>query len=181
MMAEGTGEHNKDILGEETQDEDIQNVDIQNRDVPRGDDISSQNNAKSHYVYPVINLLIYAILPFIVITFIRSNYTDLDQARLNNVIMWTSIIGTTIAIISYFETYYPPGHKGRLVSGIISTGMMYIWIYGLFGGTTIRSTYGEYEFFIDISRMLALIIFGISLKLIYRIIEFITCRKTQAQ
>ena len=135
----------------------------------------SYRNMKAGIAYSIVNLFIYAIVPFIVITLIKSNYNDLDPTRMNNMIIWAIIIGTIIAMISYFEVSYMPGHKNRMILGIVSTGMSYIWIFLVFGGMTIRSIYGEYDFYIDISHMIYLAIFGISLKLLYMIIEFVTC------
>ena len=107
------------------------------------------------------------------IALIKSNYPDLDPTGLDQMIVWTLILGPIIAILSFFEAYYYPGHKGRLIFGIVGTLVICIWVFMVFGGTTIKSTYGEYDFFVDITGLIWLVIFGVSLKSIYRIMEYL--------
>jgi len=136
-----------------------------------------RTSLKKGIVSSVIDLLIYGVIPYVAITLIKSNYPDLDPTGLDQMIVWTLILGPIIAILSFFEAYYYPGHKGRLVSGIIGTFAIGVWVYMVFGGTTIKSTYADYDFFVDITGLIWLAIFGVSLKSVYRIMEYLTHSK----
>ena len=153
------------------------NNNIQDSSVQNQEDKLYHTSLKKGIMSSIIDLIIYAIIPYMAIALIKSNYPDLDPTGLDQMIVWTLILGPIIAILSFFEAYYYPGHKGRLIFGIIGTVAICMWVFMVFGGTTIKSTYGEYDFFVDITGLIWLVIFGVSLKSVYRIMEYLTHSK----
>ena len=132
---------------------------------------------KRAIISSIIDVVFFVIAPCVAILLIISNYPDLNPTEMDAMMYWSIVLGLSVALFSFFEAYFYPGHMGRLIAGICGTIMIMAWTYMVFGGTTIQSDYGGYAFFIDINRLILILIIGISLKALYRVVEYLYNKK----
>ncbi len=121
----------------------------------------------------IFALVFYLIMPIIAIFMIINAYPELSRERLIGILVRTVPVGFMLILVSQFAVRYEKGDKGRLVLNEIYVLLVLLWLFALLGGQpVIFQTWEEYNFSLHIWNYLVLILFVISMNVLYYIFEY---------
>lgn len=95
--------------------------------------------------------------------------------------MYIMVFGGMIVAASTLEAAYRPGSFHRLLFGLSAIAMLCLWVFVIFGGGVAEVSYGPYFVRFDITKIVYIIMFGISLKALLVIQTYSVSRKAEEQ
>jgi hypothetical protein len=112
----------------------------------------------------------FIVVPLVLIDLVKSNWPQLSTAFLGDIVPLTLGFGALIVAASTLEVANKPGTFKRMFFGISTLAFLALWLFVVFGGGIASFTYYPYNFTFDMSKIVYIMLIGISLKalLIYR-------------
>lgn len=106
----------------------------------------------------------FIIVPIVLLDLITKNYPLLSTPFMPQIKEYILFFGGMIVAASTFEAMNKPGTFKRLLFGLSALGFVCMWIFVIFGGGIAEFTYGPYHFRFDITKIVYVMLIGISLK-----------------
>jgi hypothetical protein len=104
------------------------------------------------------------VIPLVLVDLITDNYPQLATAFMSDIKMYVMFFGGMIVASSTLEAAHRPGTYTRMVFGLSAIAFVCLWFFVVFGGGIAEITYGPYFVRFDMSKIVYIIIFGLSLK-----------------
>ena len=95
---------------------------------------------------------------------ITDNYPQLATAFMPDIKMYVMFFGGMIVASSTLEAAHRPGTHLRMIFGLSAIAFVCLWFFVVFGGGVAEITYGPYFVRFDMSKIVYIIMFGLSLK-----------------
>ena len=106
----------------------------------------------------------FVVIPIILVDLVTQNYPQLTHAFMPEIETYILFFGGMIVAASTLEAINRPGTFKRLLFGWAALGFLCLWLFVLFGGGIAEFTYGGYHVRFDISKIVYIMLLGISLK-----------------
>ena len=106
----------------------------------------------------------FIVVPTVLVNLITSNYPDLETAFTPDLEVYIIFLGLMIVGASTLETANRPGTHKRLLFGLTGIAFICLWTFVIFGGGVANFRYGPYFVRFDISKIVYIILAGLSLK-----------------
>ncbi len=106
----------------------------------------------------------FIIVPIVLIDLVRTNWPQLSTAFLGDIVPLTLGFGALIVAASTMEVANKPGTFKRMFFGLSSLAFLALWLFVIFGGGIAAFTYYPYSFRFDMSKIVYIMLIGISLK-----------------
>jgi len=106
----------------------------------------------------------YVVVPIVLVRLITNNYPQLKTAFLPEIETYILFLGGMITAASTLEMANKPGTFKRMLFGISALGFVCLWLFVIFGGGIASFSYGAYFVRFDMSKIVYIMLFGISLK-----------------
>ncbi|HUV62084.1 MAG TPA: hypothetical protein VMW71_07985 [Thermoplasmata archaeon] len=106
----------------------------------------------------------FIIVPLVLVDMIVENYPQLATAFMANIEVYIMFFGGMIVASSTLEAANRPGTWKRLLFGLTAVAFVCLWFFVVFGGGIAELTYGPYFVRFDITKIVYIVIVGLSLK-----------------
>ncbi len=106
----------------------------------------------------------FIIVPLVLVDMVVENYPQLATAFMSDIEMYIMFFGGMIVATSTLEAANRPGTLKRLMFGLTAVAFVCLWFFVVFGGGVAELTYGPYFVRFDITKIVYIVIFGLSLK-----------------
>jgi hypothetical protein len=127
---------------------------------------------------PVFSAFIYLIIPLTCIQLIMLQYPLLAKERFYRMMSWIVPIGIGIVMVTLVQERFKKGTRSRLLLDGVYVALVMTWLFGFLGGKTIiRSTYGGWDFSVDVTPIVLIVLVGTSLNFVHDIVEYIVASK----
>ncbi len=103
-------------------------------------------------------------IPLVLIDLITDNYPQLATAFMPDIKMYVLFFGGMIVASSTIEVAHRPGTYIRVLFGLSAIAFVCLWFFVVFGGGVAEVTYGPYFVRFDMSKIVLIVLFGLSLK-----------------
>jgi len=118
-------------------------------------------------------------VPLVLLDLVTSHYPQLTTAFLPDIELYVCFIGGMIVASSTLESYHRPGTYKRMLFGLSALAFVCLWIFAIFGGGVADFSYPPYLVSFDMSKIVYIILIGLSLKGLLVIQTFSTCRASE--
>jgi hypothetical protein len=98
------------------------------------------------------------------VNLISENYPQLATAFMPQIRMYVLFFGGMIVASSTLEAVHRPGTYTRLLFGLFAIAFVCLWFFVVFGGGVAELTYGPYFVRFDMSKIVYIVMLGLSLK-----------------
>jgi hypothetical protein len=98
------------------------------------------------------------------VNLITENYPQLATAFMPQIKMYVMFFGGMIVATSTLEAAHRPGTYTRLLFGLFAIAFVCLWFFVVFGGGIAELTYGPYFVRFDMSKIVYIVMVGLSLK-----------------
>ena len=106
----------------------------------------------------------FIVVPLILIDLVKRNWPQLSTAFLGDIVPLTLGFGALIVAASTLEVANKPGTFKRMFFGISALTFLALWLFVAFGGGIASFTYYPYNFTFDMSKIVYIMLIGLSLK-----------------
>ena len=106
----------------------------------------------------------FVVVPIVLVDLVTTNYPQLTHAFMPEIKTYILFFGGMIAASSTLEAINKPGTFKRLLFGWVALAFICMWLFVIFGGGVAEFTYGGYTVHFDISKIVYIMLVGISLK-----------------
>ena len=106
----------------------------------------------------------FIIVPLVLVDLITENYPQLATAFMSDIEMYILFFGGMIVASSTIEAANRPGTYKRMLFGLFAIAFICLWFFVVFGGGVAEFNYGPYFIHFDISKIVYIVLFGLSLK-----------------
>jgi len=106
----------------------------------------------------------FVVVPIVLVNLVTTHYPQLTTAFMPDLKTYIVFFGGMIVAASTLEASYKPGTFKRLLFGLSALAFVCMWIFVIFGGGVAEFNYGPYFVQFDMSKIVYIILFGISLK-----------------
>ncbi len=106
----------------------------------------------------------FIVVPLVLIDLITKNYSELKTAFLPEISLYIIFFGGMITAASTLEASNKPGSWKRLLFGLTALAFVCLWLFIVLGGGIAEFTYGPYHVRFDMSKIVYIMLFGVSLK-----------------
>jgi len=106
----------------------------------------------------------FVVVPLVLLNLVTTNYPLLTTPFMQNITEYVTFYGGMIVAASTLEAMNKPGTYKRMLFGLGALAFVCMWMFVVFGGGIAEFTYGPYHVSFDITSIVYLILFGISLK-----------------
>jgi hypothetical protein len=106
----------------------------------------------------------FIVVPLVLIDQITKSYTELKTAFLPEIELYIIFFGGMITAASTLEASNKPGTWKRLLFGLTALAFVCLWLFIVLGGGIAEFTYGPYFVRFDMSKIVYIMLFGVSLK-----------------
>ncbi len=106
----------------------------------------------------------FIVVPLVLIDLITKSYTELKTAFLPEIGLYIVFFGGMITAASTLEASNRPGTWKRLLFGLTSLAFVCLWLFVVLGGGIAEFTFGPYFIRFDMSKIVYIMLFGVSLK-----------------
>lgn len=118
-------------------------------------------------------------MPYVLVDLVTTNYPQLATAFMANIVSFIFFFGGMIVASSTLEAIHRPGTYLRLMFGLTALAFLCMWIFVIFGGGIAEIDYGPYHVRFDMSKILYIMLIGVSLKGLLVYSTFSTSRKAE--
>ena len=123
----------------------------------------------------------FVVVPLILVDMITENYPQLATAFMPNIEMYIMFFGGMIVASSTIEAANRPGTYKRMLFGLFAIAFVCLWFFIVFGGGIAEISYGPYFVRFDITKILYIVLFGLSLKCLLVVSTFKDHRGTEIE
>jgi len=106
----------------------------------------------------------FVVVPIMLVNLVTTNYPSLKTAFMPNLATYILIFGGMIVFTSTLECANKPGTYKRMLFGLSAVAFVCFWTFVLFGGGIAEFSYPPYYVSFDMSKILYIVMLGISLK-----------------
>ncbi|MEM2891321.1 MAG: zinc ribbon domain-containing protein [Thermoplasmata archaeon] len=106
----------------------------------------------------------FVVVPLALIELVTSNYPLLTTPFMPYIREYILFFGAMVVAASTLEAMNRPGTFKRLLFGLSALAFVGLWLAVLFGGGIAEFTYGPYHFRLDLTKLVYIMLVGISLK-----------------
>lgn len=106
----------------------------------------------------------FVVVPIVLITLVTTNYPQLETAFLPDIQGYILFFGGMIVFASTLECVHRPGTWKRLLYGMTALAFVCLWTFVIFGGGVAEFRYGPYDVRFDMSKLVYIMVVGLSLK-----------------
>jgi len=106
----------------------------------------------------------FVVVPIMLVNLISKNFPSLKTAFMPGLETYILVIGGLIVGASTLECANKPGTYKRLLFGLFAVAFVIFWTFVLFGGGVAKYDYGPYNVSFDMSKILYIVMAGLSLK-----------------
>jgi hypothetical protein len=106
----------------------------------------------------------FVIIPLVLLDLITRYYPQLDTAFMPDITVYILFFGGMITASSALEVSNKPGSYKRLLFGLSTLAFVCMWIFVILGGGIATFSFGPYFVRFDISRIVYIMLFAVSLK-----------------
>jgi len=108
----------------------------------------------------------FVVVPYVLVDLITSNYPDLETAFMPEIRLYIVFFGLMIASASTLEAANRMGTFKRMLFGLSSLAFICLWLFVIFGGGIASFRWGQYYVEFDMSKIVYIMLAGVSLKAI---------------
>lgn len=123
----------------------------------------------------------FVVVPLVLVDLVRQHYPQLATAFMTDIETFVLFFGGMIAAASTLEAYYRPGTYKRLLFGLTAIGFLCMWFFVIFGGGVAEIDFGPFFFHFDMSKIVYIILFGMSLKGLLILQTFSVSRRAEEE
>ncbi|MBE0517885.1 MAG: hypothetical protein IH630_01510 [Thermoplasmata archaeon] len=123
----------------------------------------------------------FVIVPLILVDLVTNNYPQLSTTFMPNIEMFVVFFGGMIVASSTLEAIHRPGTYKRMLFGITALIFVCMWLFIIFGGGIAQFYFGPYFVEFDMTKIVYVILFGISLKSLLIMMTFTTSRNAEIE
>lgn len=123
----------------------------------------------------------FVIVPFVLVDLVTSNYPQLATAFMEDIVLYILFFGGMIVASSTLEAANRPGTYKRMLFGLVALVFVCMWLFVIFGGGIAEIRWGPYFVTFDMSKLVYIMLFGISLKGLLVVSTFTTARKEETK
>lgn len=106
----------------------------------------------------------FIVVPIVLVDLIGTHYPDLTTAFMPNIVGYIMFFGGMITAASTLEAANKPGTFKRLLFGLSALAFVCLWLFVILGGGVATFEYGPYFVRFDMSKIVLIMLLGISLK-----------------
>ena len=106
----------------------------------------------------------FIVVPIVLVDLVNTHYPDLSTAFMPNIVQYILFFGGMITAASTLETANKPGTFKRLLFGLSALAFVCLWLFVILGGGVATFEYGPYFVRFDMSKIVLIMLLGISLK-----------------
>lgn len=106
----------------------------------------------------------FVVVPLVLVHLVKTNFPALETPFMANVETYIIFFGGMIVAASTIEAANKPGTFKRLLFGLSALAFVGMWLYVVFGGGVSRFTYAPYQVEFDITKIVYIMLVGVSLK-----------------
>jgi len=106
----------------------------------------------------------FIVVPLVLIDLVTKNYSELTTAFMPQIKLYIVFFGGMITAASTLEVSNKPGTWKRLLFGLTALAFVCLWLFIVLGGGIAEFTYGPYHVRFDMSKIVYIMLFGVSLK-----------------
>ncbi|GEM_PF-3492557 len=123
----------------------------------------------------------FIVVPLVLVDLVTSNYPQLSTAFMPQIGTFIMFFGGMIVASSTLEAINPPGTYKRLLFGLCGLTFVGMWLFVIFGGGIAEFSYGPYFVRFDISKIVYIILGGVSLKVLLVYMTFSVNRRAEME
>jgi len=123
----------------------------------------------------------FIVVPIILVDLVTSNYPGLETAFIDNLEMFIMFFGGMIVASGVLEVTHRPGTYKRLLFGLTALIFVGMWLFVVFGGGIAEFAYGPYFVSFDMSKIVYIILIGLSLKSVLVVMTFSNSRREEIE
>lgn len=123
----------------------------------------------------------FIIVPLVLVDLVTSNYPQLATAFMDNIEMYVMFFGGMIVASSTLEAVHRVGTYKRLLFGLCALVLVAVWLFVVLGGGVAEFTYGPYFVQFDMTKLVYIVIGGISLKGLLVVMTFSHGRRVELE
>jgi len=106
----------------------------------------------------------FIVVPYVLVDLVTKNYPELDTAFMPEIRLYIIFFGVMITSASTLEMVNRPGTFKRMLFGLSSLAFICLWLFVVFGGGIADFRWGPYFVEFDMSKIVYIMLFGVSLK-----------------
>lgn len=106
----------------------------------------------------------FVVVPYVLVDLITTNFPELDTAFMPELKIYIIFFGVMIASASTLEAVNKPGTFKRMLFGLSNLAFICLWLFVVFGGGIANFRWGPYFVEFDMSKIVYIMLFGVSLK-----------------
>lgn len=135
-----------------------------------------------YHLKPVIVFFAYILIPVTAINVIEEQYPLLESERFEVMKVWIPMIGFLILCITILQERYRKGEFTRLMLDLAYVSLSIVWLFVFLGGRfVLRDTYDGYDFQIDITLFVSIILALTSLNYVHDILEYLYFKESRVK
>lgn len=123
----------------------------------------------------------FIVVPLILIDLVTSHYPQLATAFMSQIEAFVLFFGGMIVASSTLEAVHRPGTYKRLLFGLCALIFVGMWLFVIFGGGVAEFSYGPYFVRFDMTKIVYIVLGGISLKALLVYMTFSTNRRAEIE
>lgn len=106
----------------------------------------------------------FVVIPLVLVDLVTRYYPQLDTAFMPDITMYILFFGGMIVVASTLEASNKPGSYKRLMFGLFTLAFVCMWLFVILGGGIATFSFGPYFVRFDISKIVYIMLFAVSLK-----------------
>lgn len=106
----------------------------------------------------------FVVVPLVLVDLVTKSYPELTTAFMPDIKLYIIFFGGMITAASTLEVSNKPGTWKRLLFGLTAVAFVCMWLFIALGGGIAQFTYGPYFVRFDMSKIVYIMLFGVSLK-----------------
>lgn len=123
----------------------------------------------------------FIVVPLILVDLVTNNYPQLATAFMSQIEGFIMFFGGMIVASSTLEAVNRPGTYKRLLFGMCALTFVGMWLFVVFGGGVAEFSYGPYFVRFDMTKIVYIVLGGISLKFLLIYMTFSVNRRAEIE
>lgn len=120
----------------------------------------------------------FIVIPLVLVDLVTRYYPQLETAFMQDITLYVVFFGGMITASSALEVSNKPGSYKRLLFGLSTLAFVCMWIFVILGGGIATFSFGPYYVRFDISKIVYIMLFAVSLKALLVCSTFTSFRTT---
>lgn len=123
----------------------------------------------------------FIVVPLVLVDLVTSHYPQLATAFMSEIQAFVLFFGGMIVASSTLEAIHRPGTYKRLLFGLCALVFVGMWLFIIFGGGVAEFSYGPYFVRFDMTKIVYIVLGGISLKALLIYMTFSVNRRAEIE